>query len=84
MEVLYLIQCHRYNIENLELSQAYLFWFDKLEKANYFLENVLTTMDENIDGQLMQFLLRDPVQDGGQWDMIVRLVEKVRNPIHCS
>lgn len=67
----------KYKLEpDFEMSQAYLFWCDKLEKANYFLEVVLATLEEETDGRLLQFLLRAPVQDGGQWDMLVALVEK--------
>jgi bleomycin hydrolase len=66
----------KYNLEEFEFSQAYLFWCDKLEKGNWFLENVLNTLDEELDGRLVQFILKDPVQDGGQWDMVVNLIEK--------
>ena len=52
-----------------------MFW-DKLEKANYFLENILKTLDQNYDSRLMMHLLQAPVQDGGQWDMFVNLIEK--------
>lgn len=66
----------KYSLEDFELSQSYLFWCDKLEKANWFLENILKTLDEELSGRLLQFLLVDPVQDGGQWDMAVNLIEK--------
>ncbi|KAF1981348.1 peptidase C1B, bleomycin hydrolase [Aulographum hederae CBS 113979] len=66
----------KYNLESFELSQAYLFFWDKLEKANYFLENVLDTVDEPLDGRLLQELMKSPVGDGGQWDMVANLVEK--------
>ena len=59
----------KYNLKSFELSQAYLFFYDKLEKAKYFLENVLDTLDEPLDGRLVQALLQGPVSDGGQWDM---------------
>ncbi|KAJ2402914.1 bleomycin hydrolase [Coemansia sp. RSA 2559] len=65
-----------HNLGELELSQPFVFFYDKLEKANWFLENVLKTLDEDLDGRVMQFLLKDPVCDGGQWDMFVALVEK--------
>ncbi|PIA15180.1 aminopeptidase C [Coemansia reversa NRRL 1564] len=65
-----------YNLEELELSQPYLFFYDKLEKANWFLENILGTLDEELDGRVVQYLLKDPVGDGGQWDMFVALIEK--------
>lgn len=32
----------KYKIGNFELSQSYLFFWDKLEKANFFLERELT------------------------------------------
>lgn len=66
----------RYNLKEFELSQAYLFYYDKLEKANYCLEQILDTMDEDSDGRLVQQLLASPVGDGGQWDMVANLVEK--------
>ncbi|HJZ48738.1 MAG TPA: C1 family peptidase [Roseiflexaceae bacterium] len=66
----------RLNVEKFELSQSYLMFWDKLEKANYFLETILGTLDEPVDGRLLMFLLQQPLQDGGQWDMFVNLVEK--------
>lgn len=66
----------RYNLKEFELSQAYLFYWDKLEKANWFLEQILDTVQEDLEGRLVQTLLASPVGDGGQWDMVANLVEK--------
>ncbi|KAK8040546.1 bleomycin hydrolase [Apiospora marii] len=66
----------KYGLAEFELSQAYLFFWDKLEKANYFLENVVETAGDELDGRLVQRLLADPVSDGGQWDMVYNLVTK--------
>ncbi|PHH67834.1 hypothetical protein CDD80_480 [Ophiocordyceps camponoti-rufipedis] len=66
----------KYQLDKFELSQAYLFYWDKLEKANWFLEQALATTDEPLDGRLMQTLLGDPISDGGQWDMVHNLVDK--------
>ncbi|MBR3306992.1 MAG: C1 family peptidase [Lachnospiraceae bacterium] len=66
----------KYKLENFELSQNYLFFYDKLEKANYYLENVIKTADEPLSGRLFCYINADPICDGGQWDMIVNLVEK--------
>lgn len=66
----------KFNLKNFEFSQNYFMFWDKLEKSNYFLENILQTMDEPLDSRLIMFLLTDPIQDGGQWDMLVNLVEK--------
>jgi bleomycin hydrolase len=67
---------NKYKLSEFQLSQAYLFYWDKIEKANYFLESVLDTVGEDIDSRLMQTLLASPVSDGGQWDMVVNLVQK--------
>ena len=64
------------NLETFEFSQSYPLFFDKLEKSNYFLENILDTLDEPTAGRLVSFLLTDPMGDGGQWDMFCGLVEK--------
>ena len=64
------------NVKKFELSQTYLMFWDKLEKANFFLENIIETLDEPLDGRLMMWLLAHPVADGGQWDMFVSLVKK--------
>lgn len=65
-----------YNLESFELSQNYQMFWDKFEKSNYFLESILETLDEETDSRLVSWLLMGPVQDGGQWDMFVNLVEK--------
>ena len=57
----------KYNIKSFELSQAYLFFWDKVEKANYFLESILDTLDEDVDSRLISALNASPVGDGGQW-----------------
>ncbi|MBQ1447812.1 MAG: C1 family peptidase [Erysipelotrichaceae bacterium] len=64
------------NIADFELSQNYLFFWDKLEKANYYLESMLKLVDEPVDGRLYSWINMGPLGDGGQWDMIVNLVNK--------
>ncbi len=66
----------RYKLENFEFSQAWTLFFDKLEKSNWFFEQILDTLDEPLDGREMAFILAGPVDDGGQWDMLAALVEK--------
>lgn len=66
----------KYNLKTFELSQAYPLFYDKLEKSNWFLSNIIDTLDEPLDGRLMAFLLSDPISDGGQWDMFRSLVKK--------
>jgi len=66
----------KHNLKEFELSQAYLFFWDKLEKANWFLEQIIETADQELDSRLVQELLKAPVNDGGQWDMAANLVAK--------
>ncbi|KAF2116293.1 bleomycin hydrolase [Lophiotrema nucula] len=66
----------KYHLSSFQLSQSYLFYWDKIEKANYFLESILDTTSDDIDGRLVQALLASPVGDGGQWDMVANLVQK--------
>lgn len=68
----------KYSLESFELSQAYLFYWDKLEKANWLLEQIIDTAGQDIDSRIVQTLLDNThaVSDGGQWDMVYNLVEK--------
>lgn len=66
----------KHNLKNFQFSQSYFMFWDKLEKANYFLESILKTTDEPWNSRLMMHLLNNPIQDGGQWDMWVNLVNK--------
>lgn len=64
------------NLKTFELSQNYTLFYDKLEKANFFLESILETLDEPTQGRLVSWLLTAPMNDGGQWDMLCNLIEK--------
>lgn len=64
------------DLETLELSQNYTLFYDKLEKANFFLENILDTLSEPTGSRIIAHLLSDPLGDGGQWDMLCNLIEK--------
>ena len=59
-----------------ELSQNYVALFDKIEKANYALESVISLSKYSPNERVFQFILDNPVSDGGQWDMFVNLVKK--------
>lgn len=62
--------------DDFELSQNYTNFWDKFEKSNYFLENVLKTADQPLDSRKVAWLMATPQQDGGQWDMLCALIEK--------
>ncbi|RAP77908.1 aminopeptidase C [Paenibacillus montanisoli] len=76
LNILREIVAKRCNLHDFEISQNHLMFWDKFEKANFFLESILETIDEDTDSRLVSWLLMAPVQDGGQWDMYVSLIEK--------
>ena len=63
-------------LKDFELSQPYQMFWDKFERANYFLEAILDTLEEPLTGRLVAWLLESPLNDGGQWDMFTNLVRK--------
>ncbi|HXH60630.1 MAG TPA: C1 family peptidase [Fimbriimonadaceae bacterium] len=62
--------------ETFELSQAHICFYDKLEKANYFLTNIIETVDEPVGSRVLDHLLANPIEDGGQWHMFINVVQK--------
>ena len=66
----------RHNLKNFEFSQSYFMFWDKLEKANYFLESIIETASEKSNSRIVSHLLSFPLEDGGQWDMWVNLINK--------
>ncbi len=66
----------KHNLKSFELSQNYLAFWDKLEKANSFLEHIIEFRDRDILDREMEFILRKPIPDGGYWENVVNLVEK--------
>jgi len=66
----------KYNLSGFEFSENHLFFWDKLEKANMFLDAVIETSDRKLDDRELQVLLEDPIPDGGWWSYVVHLIEK--------
>ncbi len=66
----------RLNVEEFELSENYLTFWEKLEKANCFLDDVLTTLDEPKDSRLVTHIFTSPASDGGEWELFSNLVLK--------
>jgi bleomycin hydrolase len=64
------------NLEQFELSQSYCAFWDKFERANYFLESIVETADLDPDDRTVTTILQNGVNDGGQWDMFVNIVAK--------
>jgi bleomycin hydrolase len=64
------------NLKDFEFSQNHAMFWDKLEKANYFLEAMIDLVDRPLDDRTVHYLLGRPIDDGGQWNMFVNLVRK--------
>ena len=59
-----------------EFSQNYLFFWDKFEKSNLFLHTMIQLKKEPIESRLISYFLSNPISDGGQYNMIISLVNK--------
>ena len=63
-------------LEEFELSQSYIAFYDRLEKANYTLEVIIELIEKDYDDRTLSFILNNGISDGGQWDMFVNIVNK--------
>ncbi len=62
--------------QSFEFSQNYLFFWDKIEKANTFLEKVIERRKLDVRDEDFQRLLGNPVGDGGWWEYFANLIDK--------
>ena len=76
LNVIRMALAKKLNAKSMELSQAYLQFYDKLEKANFTLEKALQIANEPIDSRLNTFLFDSGIADGGHFAMFVSLVKK--------
>lgn len=76
LNVLRHIVSKKINVDQLELSQSYLAFYDKIEKINYFLYNIDNFLDSDLDDREFQFFLTFTSQDGGYWQWFANLVKK--------
>jgi len=66
----------KYKLSEFEFSQNYLAFWDKMEKANCFLEYIIEFRDKDPLDREMEIILRSPFGDGGWWKYVVELIEK--------
>jgi bleomycin hydrolase len=64
------------NLKDFEFSQNHTMFFDKIERANYFLQSIIDTSDRDIDDRTVATVMRECLGDGGQWNMFVAVVDK--------
>jgi bleomycin hydrolase len=63
-------------IEEFTFSTAYLQFWDKLEKANLYLESVIELRDADFLDREWEIVNKSAMEDGGWWNYLVGLVEK--------
>src|SRR5580700_2305409 len=63
-------------LKDFEFSQNHAMFWDKIERANYFLEAIIETADRDADERTVAFLLESVASDGGQWNMFAAIVAK--------
>ena len=61
---------------DFQFSQAYLFFYDQLEKSNLFLQAMIDTYRKPLDDQEVQWLFKNPIGDGGQFTGVANLISK--------
>lgn len=59
-----------------ELSQAYLAFYNKLERAAWFYSHIIETAQKDLNDREVAWLLSAPMADGGDWDMVCGLIKK--------
>ncbi|MBQ8608217.1 MAG: C1 family peptidase [Bacteroidaceae bacterium] len=66
----------KHNIYKMEFSQAYSFFWDQLEKSNLFLQGIIDTRERPLTDQMVEWLLKHPLSDGGTYTGVADLVAK--------
>lgn len=66
----------KYDIKDFEFSQTYSFFWDQFEKANLFLEIAIATADKPLTDRKVQWMMKNPIGDGGQWTTFADIVKK--------
>lgn len=76
MNVLRAAFAQRTDSLRVEFSQAYLFFYDQLEKSNLFLQGVIDTANKPMDDTRVQFFFKNPINDGGTFCGVADLADK--------
>ena len=63
-------------LPGMEFSQNYLFFYDQLEKCNLFLQAVIDTRHLPMEDRQVEWLFKNPLNDGGQFTGVSNLVMK--------
>ena len=66
----------KYKFKDFELSQNYLFFWDRIERANMFFQKIIATADKPLHDRTVDFYLSFALNDGGQWANAASIIEK--------
>ena len=66
----------KYNLPGFEFSQNYNSFYDLLEKSNLFLQAIIDTRELPMDDRKVDWLLKNPIGDGGQFTGVSNLIMK--------
>ena len=64
------------DLGELTFSHNYLFFYDQLEKCNLFLQAVIDTKHLPMEDRQVEWLFKNPLNDGGQFTGVSNLVMK--------
>lgn len=64
------------NLENFEFSETYLFFWDKFERSNTYLNFFIENNNLSSSDEDFKFIVSDFTSDGGWWNMFTNLVNK--------
>ena len=76
LNVLRPLAANKLGLDDIELSQNYLYFYEKLEKANLFLDAVIETRSRPYTDRTVEYLFKQNVQDGQNWLGFIELVRK--------
>lgn len=66
----------KYNLNDFQFSHSYPFFWDQLEKSNLFLQGIIDTHDKPIENQMVEWLFKNPLSDGGQFTGVADILTK--------
>ena len=73
-----------YEVNDLEFSQNYLYFWDKLERYHRNLHYFVKINEIKNNQHYLNYLFKDPLGDGGQWDMAKEIISKYGNIIYIT
>lgn len=65
-----------YKLNDFQFSHTYPFFWDQLEKSNLFLQGIIDTREKPMDDQMVEWLFKNPLSDGGQFTGVADILTK--------